>query len=448
MKVDWNHYPHLEEAQRNALVRMSQTLGEDAAAEVLRSAPPHQQERLNAFIKMEQMYTATAQHAFVEAEAQLRQKAEDHLQQEIQRLTDEQRRGAEQLLMEREQFRREAEMEREQLRQEAEIRVRAAESQVAALERERIQSEAEIRVRAAESQVAATVEAAVAAALAANAQHSRSTNTIRRKAVKLDVPQYSGKDGENLEHWFLAVETAATAQLLDDQAIIVAFALSYLTGRAKEWAFSKRLLNRNAFPTWESFCLELRQTFQPPDNLFRNRARLLACKQGKRTLHEFVHELQSLRASLTTEVVPETMLVSIFLEGLRHGPARLQLFRDIPGTLDDAIRIAFMEEYSHRNAGRGQPGGPSPMDVNGLQRQSEGRDSCHNCGKRGHWARDCRQPKREKGQDSNRKDSNQTNPPRFPQKTQGRTPIPVRKGTTFAWTETETEEAPGNEESQ
>ena len=253
--------------------------------------------------------------------------------------------------------------------------------------------------------------------------------------MKLDVPQYSGKESENLEHWFLAVETAATAQLLDDQAIIVAFAMSYLTGRAKEWAYSNRLLNRNAFPSWESFCLELRQTFQPPDNQFRNRARLLACKQGKRTLHEFVHELQSLRASLTAEAVPETMLVSIFLEGLRQGPARLQLFRDIPGTLDDAIRIAFMEEYSHRSAGRGQTSGPSPMDINGLQRQSEGRDNCHNCGKKGHWARDCRQPKREKGQGNNRRDSNQKNPSRFPQKTQGRTPLPVRKGTTLLLTE-------------
>jgi len=95
-------------------------------------------------------------------------------------------------------------MEREQLRHEAEIRVRAAESQVAALERERLQ-QAEIRAHAAESQVAATVEAAVAAALAANAQHSRNTNTGRRKAIKLDVPQYSGKESENLEHWFLAV---------------------------------------------------------------------------------------------------------------------------------------------------------------------------------------------------------------------------------------------------
>jgi hypothetical protein len=427
MEVDWNQYPHLEEAHRNALLRMSQSLGVDAANEVLRMLPPHQLERLNAFVKMEQMYSATAQRAFEEAEAQLRRKAEEQLQLEAQRLTDEQRRETERILMDRERL-------------HAEASQREAERLL--MERERLQHEAEIRVRAAESQVAATVEAAVAAALAANAQHSRGPNTERRKAVKLDVPKYSGKDTENLEHWFLAVETAAAAQLLDDQAIIVVFAMSHLMGRAKEWAYSKRLLNRNAFPTWESFCLELRQTFQPPDNQFRNRARLLACKQGKRTLHEFVHELQSLRASLTTEVVPETMLVSIFLEGLRQGPARLQLFRDIPGTLDDAIRIAFMEEYSHRSAGRGQPTGPSPMDINGLQRQPEGRDACHNCGKKGHWARDCRQPK--KGQGGNRRDSNQRNPPRFQQKTRNSSQMPASKGTALSLAEA----SPGNGESQ
>jgi len=71
MEVDWKQYPHLEEAHRNALVRMSQSLGVDAANEVLRMLPPQAFERLNAFVKMEQMYSATAQRAFEEAEAQL-----------------------------------------------------------------------------------------------------------------------------------------------------------------------------------------------------------------------------------------------------------------------------------------------------------------------------------------------------------------------------------------
>jgi len=98
-------------------------------------------------------------------------------------------------------------MDRERLHAEAIQR----EAERLLMERERLQREAEIRVHAAESHMAATVEAAVAAALAANAQHSRGPNTERRKAVKLDVPKYSGKDTENLEHWFLAVETAAAS---------------------------------------------------------------------------------------------------------------------------------------------------------------------------------------------------------------------------------------------
>lgn len=170
MDVDWNAYPHLDEAQRNALVRMSQFLGSGAASEVLRLAPQHQVERLGAFVHMEQMYTATAQRAFEEAETQLRERAEEQLQIETKRLVDEQRREIDRL-----------QEERRRLEQEAEIRVHAAESQAAI-------------------------------AMAASTQHSRTQNTDRRKAIKLDVPKYSGKDNENLEHWFLSVETAATAQ--------------------------------------------------------------------------------------------------------------------------------------------------------------------------------------------------------------------------------------------
>ncbi|DAZ92808.1 TPA: hypothetical protein N0F65_010473 [Lagenidium giganteum] len=48
-------------------------------------------------------------------------------------------------------------------------------------------------------------------------------------------------------------------------------------------------------------------------------------------------------------------MVTIFVEGLRQSPARLQLFRKIPSTLDEAIRIAFSEEYSHRSANGNVP---------------------------------------------------------------------------------------------
>ena len=76
MDIDWTSYPHLDEHHRNALTRMSQALGDVAASEVLQMPPQHQLERVNAFVKMEQMYAATAQRAFEEAEAQLRRKAE------------------------------------------------------------------------------------------------------------------------------------------------------------------------------------------------------------------------------------------------------------------------------------------------------------------------------------------------------------------------------------
>jgi Retrotransposon gag protein/Zinc knuckle len=386
MDVDWKRYPHLEDGLKAALTRMSHALGNPAAQEVLRMSPQRQVERLNAFINMEQMYAATAQQAFEEAQAQLRKEAEEQLRSETQRLVDERL---------------------------------SHEAQRFAAEKARLEEEAQIRVQMAESGVAATVQAAVAAALAANAQQQARTSEPRPRAIKLEVPKYSGKDSENLEHWFLAVETAATAQLISEESMAVLFALSHLAGRAKEWAYSKRMLDANAFPDWSSFCLQLRQTFEPPDSQLRYRARLLSCKQGKRTLHEFVQELQFLRAALTSETLSESMLVSIFLEGLRQGPARLQLFRDVPKTLDDAIRIAHMEEYSHRNASRGSSGnGPSPMDLNGMQLNPKLPGVCHNCGKPGHWARRCKFPK-QRGD----KEDSKTNPKKAP--------IPASKGTTF-----------------
>jgi hypothetical protein len=158
------------------------------------------------------------------------------------------------------------------------------------------------------------------------------------------------------------------------------------------------------------------------------RARMLGCKQGKRSLHEFVQELQYLRAALTSDPLPESLLVTLFMEGLRQGPARLQLFRRIPQTLDQAIKEAFMEEYSHRSA-NGNSKGPSPMELNNADLRNV---RCYRCNEMGHLANKCPQ-----GQKSGRKGTGgkprQASRKNSQDGKSGSKPaFPKRKGTTFS----------------
>ena len=102
---------------------MSQTLGDAAADEVLRMPAQQSIERINAFVKMEQMYAATAQHAFEEAETQLRQKAEQQFQLESERLLEEHQSDAERLHQERQRDAERFQKERQQLEQKAQYRI-------------------------------------------------------------------------------------------------------------------------------------------------------------------------------------------------------------------------------------------------------------------------------------------------------------------------------------
>ncbi|POM65937.1 LOW QUALITY PROTEIN: Gag protein [Phytophthora palmivora] len=43
-------------------------------------------------------------------------------------------------------------------------------------------------------------------------------------------------------------------------------------------------------------------------------------------------------------------MVTVFMDGLKVGPSRTQLFRVHANTIDEAIQIALQEEYSHKQA--------------------------------------------------------------------------------------------------
>ncbi|POM68665.1 Gag protein [Phytophthora palmivora] len=114
------------------------------------------------------------------------------------------------------------------------------------------------------------------------------------KPLRLKVNLYEGKEGENLHFWVREVELAMEAALISTERLRVAFALSNLRGREKTWAYTREATTPGCFTTWAQLCQQLRAAFLPANYECRQRSRFLACKQGKRDLHECEYSLHLL----------------------------------------------------------------------------------------------------------------------------------------------------------
>uniref|UniRef100_H3GDT4 CCHC-type domain-containing protein n=1 Tax=Phytophthora ramorum TaxID=164328 RepID=H3GDT4_PHYRM len=204
---------------------------------------------------------------------------------------------------------------------------------------------------------------------------------------------YEQKEGENLHFWIREVEIAIRAGLISDQGLCVAFALSNLSGRAKNWAYTLETTSPGCFASWEQLCERLRAAFLPANDEFRQRSRFLACRQGKRELYEYVQEMRTLASSLVGNPLLEDVKTTVFMDGLKVGPARTQLFRVHASTMEEAIKIALQEEYSHKQAGTPvvaqlvvANNEPEPMDLSSAELGSV---RCYKCGGLGHYQRVC-----------------------------------------------------------
>ncbi|GMG17033.1 unnamed protein product [Phytophthora fragariaefolia] len=113
-------------------------------------------------------------------------------------------------------------------------------------------------------------------------------STPRVESLKLPVNSYVGREVEPLLRWLVEVDTAITARRTVDPLSKVVFAMPCLGGRARSWAYGRRLTDPTCFSTYEVFKEELRrQAFKPPQNECRSRAEFLDLQQGKHDVHAY-----------------------------------------------------------------------------------------------------------------------------------------------------------------
>jgi hypothetical protein len=230
----------------------------------------------------------------------------------------------------------------------------------------------------------------------------------RPQPLKVDVARYKGMDSESLPRWLVELDAAITARCIEGDTLKVTFAMSCLAGRAKTWAFGMRMANPNCFLTYLDFKDEIVKAFEPPKSELRIRGEFLRMTQGKRDIPTYAQYARYMVSCVTVDPIDDTTQVVVFIRGLVDGPIKTQLFREVPGTLEEAISMAMQEDFGlqqayahsasyHPRARQGfESDGTEPMDLSMMatSRPPSGRKrvECNRCHKMGHLAYECLAP--------------------------------------------------------
>ncbi|GMF56435.1 unnamed protein product [Phytophthora fragariaefolia] len=211
----------------------------------------------------------------------------------------------------------------------------------------------------------------MAAVTASATPMTTSTSGPKPKPLMVSVKIFERKEGESLLLWTHGLEMAMGSALLKTEQQRVALAISKLGGRAREWALTCGMSVETSFPRWKLLKQQLSRVFAPPNQAYRVHSHFLATRQGKKELVNYVHKLlRTLIAGMAVDPLPGAVTVTVFMEGLRTGVARTEVFRTHPTSFEEDVNVALNAEFNFKSSRLGWNASqanlssvPEPMDL-------------------------------------------------------------------------------------